>query len=82
MNAPASAARPTDRSVFEVSASLFSVRQHESVAVVAMTYDGQSVDDAFRKFTERLGAELTGARCAGWDRSVRVDEEKLRTLAE
>jgi hypothetical protein len=66
--------------VFEVSASLYSVKSKESVGTIGMSYLGPSVDDAFRKFSERLAAELPGARCAGWDYGVKIDEDKLREL--
>jgi hypothetical protein len=82
MGAPTTATRRAERNVFEVSASLYSVRAKESVGLVAMTYEGHSVDEAFRKFAEKLAAELPGTHCAGWDFTVLVDEEKLRNLAE
>jgi hypothetical protein len=82
MGAPSTASRRAERSVFEVSASLYSVKTKESVGLIGMTYEGQSVDDAFRKFTEKLAAELPSARCVGWDFAVQVDEEKLKNLAE
>ncbi len=77
-----SAARRIDRNVFEISASLYSVRTRESVGVIGMAYQGQSIEDAFRKFTEKLAAELPGTRCVGWDFAVAIDEEKLRALAQ
>jgi len=82
MGAPTTATRRAERNVFEVSASLYSVRTKESIGLVAMTYEGHSVDEAFRKFAEKLAAELPGTHCAGWDLGVPIDEEKLRSLAE
>jgi hypothetical protein len=71
-----------DRNVFEISASLYSVKTKESVGVIGMSYEGQSVEDAFQKFAAKLSAELPGTRCAGWDLSGHVDEDKLRALGE
>jgi hypothetical protein len=64
----------------EVSASLFSVRQHRSVAVVAMSYVGDSLPDALRQLAQRLRATLPASRCGAWDASVRVDDQRIRDL--
>ena len=79
-NGPPAAGPRVDRNVFEISASLYSVKTKESVGVIGMSYEGQSVEDAFQKFAAKLSAELPGTRCAGWDLSGQIDEEKLRSL--
>jgi hypothetical protein len=56
-----------DTNVLEISASLFSKRQHESVAMVAMTYTGTSEEEALARFVEKLAAAFPGAVCAGWN---------------
>jgi hypothetical protein len=66
----------------EVSASLYSVSQHRSVALVAMRYVGDSLPDALRQLTERLRATLPGSKCGAWDANVRVDDQKIRELVE
>ena len=82
MTAPQARGRRTDSNVFEVSASLYSVSAKASVGLIGMAYEGASMDDALHKFADKLAAELPGARCAGWDFAVPVDEEKLRALRE
>ncbi len=82
MSAPARDPHPTDRSVFEVSATLFSVRLHRSVGVVSMTYSGASVDEAIDKFTARLTEELPGASCTDWNWDAKVDDERIRKMIE
>jgi hypothetical protein len=72
----------TDQSVFQVSATLFSVREHRSVAELAMTYEGSSTDAAIAKFAARLGDELRGSSCTGWSAESRVDEAQIRELME
>jgi hypothetical protein len=82
MSAPSGDARPrTDGSVYEVSASVYSVRQRRSVAIVGMTYSGASVDEALAKFTARLAEELPGASCKGWDLAAPVDAEKIHRMS-
>lgn len=72
----------TDGSVFEVSASLFSIRLHRSIALVSMTYSGRDVEAALAKFAAKLSASLPEISCVGWNWDVHVDEEKIRTLPE
>jgi hypothetical protein len=67
------------RPAFEMSASLFSVRQHRSVAQVEMKYTGASIDEAIKRFSERLAAALPGLSCAGWSEAG-ADPEKIRQL--
>jgi hypothetical protein len=79
---------PTDRkkgedeSVFEVSASLFSVRLHHSVAAVDMTYSGSSVDEAFKTFANKLATEIPNSTCSGWNWDVHVDDKRIREMVE
>jgi len=68
----------TDRNSFEVSALLFSTRLHHTVAVVAMTYTGKSVDEAFASFAAKLNTELHGMTCTGWKPDVHVDDQRIR----
>ena len=66
------------RDSLEISARLFSVREHRTVAVVAMTYTGKSVDEAIGSFLARLRTELPGMTCKAWNREVRVDADRVR----
>jgi hypothetical protein len=70
---------PTDRNAFEMSASLFSPKAHRSVAMVAMTYTGSSMDEAMAQFVEKLRTALPGSHCLGWN-AVALDAEKVRHL--
>ncbi len=56
-----------DKNVLVISASLFSKREHESVAMVAMTYTGTSEEEAIASFLEKLATAFPGATCAGWN---------------
>jgi hypothetical protein len=69
------------RAAFEMSASLFSVRQHHSVAQVELKYTGESIDEAVKKFSEKLASAVPGLSCAGWS-EVRVDPEKIKGLQQ
>jgi hypothetical protein len=71
-----------DGAQFEMSASLFSVSQHKSVGMVAMEYSGPSVDDAVARLAAKLQNELPGAKCAGWNWGVQLDDEHIRSLLE
>ena len=50
-----------ERSVFEMSASLYSKRLHQSAALVTMTYGGPSEDEAVSKFVAKVGATFPGS---------------------
>jgi len=71
-----------DGASFEMSASLFSVRDHRSVGLVSMQYSGPSVDDAVSKLAAKLGVELPGSTCSGWNWGAQVDEHRIRELSE
>jgi hypothetical protein len=71
-----------DGAEFEMSASLFSVKQHRSVGMVAMEYSGPSVEDAVQRLAERLGVEIPGSKCGGWNWGVQVDDQHIRALIE
>jgi hypothetical protein len=71
-----------DPSSFEVSASLFSKRQHESVAMVAMTSKGTTEEVAIQKFAAKLAAAFPGAACAGWKADLGVDGAAIEHLAK
>jgi len=70
--------RPGD--VFEISASLFSSPQHQSVAQVAMAYKGASEDEAIAKFVAKLSESFPGAVCRGWKPEALPTEDAIRHL--
>jgi hypothetical protein len=73
---------PGGKDVLELSASLFSVAQGRSVALLDMQYSGNSRDEAEREFTERVGQVLPAVACRGWNWSAPVDPDKIRGLVE
>jgi hypothetical protein len=62
----------------DLSASLFSVTKAASVALVALQYSGESVDDAIAGFTAKLASALPGATCTGWNWEAKIDPEAIR----
>jgi hypothetical protein len=52
--------------VFELSASLYSVRQHALVAEIELRYAGEDLDVAMQAFATKLAAVVPGASCVGW----------------
>ncbi len=67
-----------DTNELDVSASLFSVAQGRSVALYAMQYSGDSVDDAIAQFAAQLAKSLPGAQCVSWDWDAPIDAERIR----
>jgi hypothetical protein len=67
---------------FEVSASLYSVRDKRSVGLIAMQYDGASMDEAFQRMAAKLTGAIPGSTCGGWDWKAGPDEHRIRELAE
>jgi hypothetical protein len=82
MNDPRRGFRGAPADALELSASLFSVSEHKSVALVAMRYVGDSLPDALREMADRLRAAVPGSTCAAWNASVHLDEQRIRELAE
>jgi hypothetical protein len=68
--------------VLQLSASLFSVAQGKSVALLDMQYSGDSIAEAESAFSARVGRLLPAATCKGWNWSANVDPERIRKLAE
>ena len=75
--------RPTDGSVFQVTASVYSIRARRPIAQLDMTYSDRDVDGAVREFGRRMSTELAIAACAGWSADASgLDPEKIRELKE
>jgi hypothetical protein len=68
----------TDNNLLDISASLFSVTQKNSVALVAMQYSGKSLDDAIEKFAAKLAQSLPSVACVGWNWEAKIDPERIR----
>jgi hypothetical protein len=71
-----------DPDVLEVSASLYSVARHHSVALVRMQYSGGNIAEATASFAAQLSQSLPGAVCSGWSWSDQVDPERIRRLGQ
>lgn len=72
--------KEAEKSIFEMTATLYSKRQHQSVALVSMAYNGPSEDEAVQKFIARLGATFPSATCAGWSADLTtLDADAIRS---
>jgi hypothetical protein len=66
--------------VLQLSASLFSVAQKQSVALVDMQYSGVSADDGVERFVDGLKQSLPSTTCSGWNWTGTVSPESIRKL--
>jgi hypothetical protein len=74
---------PRPESRFEVTASLFSPKQHANVAAVNLRYGGGNEDQAIAKLVIRWTELFPTTTCAGWDFEAHpVDAEAIRALPE
>jgi hypothetical protein len=80
--APSKRSGRGDSNVLQLSASLFSVTQGRSVALIDLQYSGESVDEAEREFTAGVGRLIPAAKCKGWDWHAKVDPERIKKLAD
>jgi hypothetical protein len=67
-----------DTNVLDVSASLFSVVQRRSVALVGMQYSGSSVADAMTRFAAKLAQSVPNMKCAAWNWNANIDPARIR----
>jgi hypothetical protein len=72
---------PKDPNAIDLMATLFSVPEHRSVAVVGIRYTGRSVDEGIAQFVARLAQALPGATCADWNWANKPDAESVRQTA-
>jgi hypothetical protein len=64
--------------LLDVSASLYSVAEWRSIALVAMQYSGASLDEATTKFAAKLSQSLPGLLCVGWGwEDAKIDPEQV-----
>jgi hypothetical protein len=68
------------RSDYEITASLFSIRLHHSVALVSMSYTGPDVDAALAEFTTKFRSAMPGVTCDGWNFKAHIDVDQVRKL--
>jgi hypothetical protein len=71
--------RPVDTDVLDVSASLYSITQARSIALLAMQYSGASLDEAMTKFAAKLAQSFPGTLCVGWNWDVKIDPNRIRS---
>lgn len=62
----------------DIAASLFSVPLNRSVAIVNMTYRGESVKDAMTRFGAEVARALPDLKCAPWDLAAKIDPAKVQ----
>jgi len=71
-----------DVDALDISASLFSVAQSRSVALVALHYSGTSLTEAVAQFAAKLAQSLPGTRCVGWNWEKSIDPDRIRGMIE
>lgn len=80
-SAPGQQAKP-DKGSWELTAYFYSVRLRQSTRQVGLTQQGQDIDGDLKLFAAKLGAEIPGVPCHGWDSAAKVDADTIRNLAE
>jgi len=70
------------RSDYEITASLFSIRLHHSIALVSMTYTGPDVDAALVEFAAKIRSVMPGVTCNGWNLNTHIDVDQVRKLTK
>lgn len=79
---PSSRRKHPEGNALDLSASLYSVAQRRSVALVALKYTGTSASEAIALFSSRLAEELRGTTCAGWSWDVPIDAAHIRQMID
>lgn len=76
--------RTATTAALEMSASFYSVSEKRSVGLVAMQYDGASLDEAFQRMAAKITNAVPGSTCGGWDWKTRPvpDDHRIRDLIE
>ena len=80
-SAPAPNAKP-DKGSWELTAYFYSVRLRRSTGQVDLTQQGQDIDGDLKLFAAKLGAEIPGVPCRGWDSHMKVDVNSIRKLTD
>jgi hypothetical protein len=71
-----------DENLLQLSASLFSVAQKQSVGIVDVKYSGESAADGVAGFVDKLRQSLPATTCRGWNWNGTVSPEPIRKLIE
>jgi len=71
-----------DPNELQLTAQVFSVAESKTVALVNLDYKGDSMDEAWDKFTAQVGESLNGSQCAGWNVDAKLDIDKIRSLGQ
>ncbi len=75
--------RQPDKNVFELTASLYSAKEHRAVGLVAMQYTGSNGPEALAKFVGKIRESLPAATCAGWRwDEAKVDPKSIEALRD
>jgi hypothetical protein len=69
----------SDPNRLEISASLFSVKENHPVALVSMSYGGETVEDAMTRFGAELALSIPSSQCVGWNWDVKIDPTTFHT---
>jgi hypothetical protein len=80
-SAPAQHAKP-DKGSWELTAYFYSIRLRHSTRQVELKQQGQDIDGDLKLFAAKLGTEIPGVPCRGWDSTAKVDSEAIRKLLE
>jgi len=78
-SAPAANAKP-DKGYWEMTAYFYSVRQRKSTRQVELKQQGQDINGDLKLFAAKLGTEISGVPCRGWDSTAKVDGDSIRKL--
>jgi hypothetical protein len=73
----------TEAAAFEVTAALFSTKEHSTVAAVTLRYTGSSEDAAIAQVVAKSKALFPSTLCDGWDFDAHpVNADAVRALPE
>ncbi len=64
----------------DLSASFFSLRDRRLVAQLEVSYPGDAVAEASRRFADELLRRFPSMTCAGWDRDAKIDETTIEAM--
>ena len=78
--APGQHAKP-DKGSWELTAYFYSVRLRQSTRQVDLTEQGQDIDGDLKLFAAKLGTEIPGVPCHGWESATKLDANAIRKLA-
>ena len=70
----------SDKGSWELTAYFYSVRLHRSTRQVDLTQQGQDLDGDLKLFAAKMGTEIPGVPCRGWDPVLKIDRDSIRAL--